>query len=240
MSKEYKEIITIEETDLWKISRIPNNSSDTLTISFSSSPRIGESVAKEEFIGTASQTDAIFIIDKTNSFGNSLDWDHIADIILKVANGRRVRAIGFCMGGFLSIVLSKYIKMYCVIAITPQYSIMDGYIDRSNFPAEMYTDRVSEWNIPTLDNYFIGSTKYYVMYTHEQMDLDQIKHFPIQDNVNLIDFGPAFDHGLPGQLGSNLEVIVGYLFSGKLSKVNKFIKRHYSDLGKRLGTSSKH
>jgi predicted esterase YcpF (UPF0227 family) len=236
--KEYKEIVTIEETDLWKVSRIANDDSKILTISFSSSPRIGESVAKEEFIGTASQTDAIFIIDKTNSFGNSLDWEHIANLIKPYASNKIVRAIGFCMGGFLSVVLSRYISMQCVIAITPQYSIMDGYIDRSNFPADMYTDKVSEWKIPTLDGYFVDKTNYYVMYTHEQMDLDQIKHFPKQKNVFLIDFGPAFNHGLPGQLGDSLELVVGLLFKGRVSRVNSFIKKFYSLLGKRLGTSS--
>ncbi len=237
MDKEYKEIVTIEETDLWKVSRIADDESDTLTISISSTPRIGESMAKEEFVSTTSQTDAIFIIDKTNSYGNSLDWDHIANLIRPYTVNKKVRAVGFCMGGFLSIVLSKYIDMYAVVAMTPQYSVMEDYINRSNFPAVLYTDKITEWNIPTLDGYFVDKTKYYIAYSHDPQDFDQAQYFPKQDNVYMIDFGPDYDHGLPGQLGDDLELVVGLMFNNKLRKVNKFIRKHYSDLGKTLGVA---
>jgi hypothetical protein len=223
-----KEIITLEETDLWRISMIDGDT-DTVTISISSSPRIGQEFANEEFIGTASKHGkAIFLIDKTNSFGNLLDWQHILEVMSPHIEDKRVRAIGFCMGGFLSIVLSKYIVMDCVVAITPQYSIMDGYIDRSNFPADLYTDRVSEWKIPTLDGYFSDDTNYYVMYTQEQMDLDQIKHFPSLDNVFLIDFGTDFDHGLPGQLGDDLDILVDACFEHEPWVLYEFIENHYA------------
>ena len=224
-----KDMVILDENDLWRISMIEGDT-DLVTISISSSPRIGQEFADEEFITTSCKDGkAIFIIDKTNSFGNSLDWPHIVKLITPHTEGKSVRAIGFCMGGFLAIALSRYINVDSVVTLNPQYSIMDSYIDRSNFPAELYTDRITEWKIPTLDGHFSDNTSYYVMYSQEQMDLDQIKHFPILKNVHLIDFGPDFDHGLPGDLKGDLPMLVEACLNHTPNIVHDYIKKHYED-----------
>lgn len=222
-----KDLVTLFEDSYLRISMIDGDTGIT-TISVSSSPRIGEEFAKEEFVKTVSDDGrAIFFIDKTNSFGNNIDWDLVVDIISPYLAEQKVRTIGFCMGGFLAIVLSKFFSVSSVVAITPQYSIQEEYIDRSNFPAHMYTDKIEVWKIPTLKEYFSDTTEYYIMYSESQMDLDQIKHFPEQDNVHLINFGSEFTHSLPGQLGDSLPGLVRACFNSNLDYVKHFIADYY-------------
>ena len=225
-----KEIITLEETDLWRISMIDGDT-DTVTISISSSPRIGQEFANEEFIGTSCKDGkAIFLIDKTNSFGNRLDWPHILDIIEPHVEGKQVRAIGFCMGGFLAVVLSKYIDIHCVVGITPQYGVAPEYFPGNEFDwfTELYTDRIEEFHIPDLDGYFQDRTNYYIFNSNFHLDQMQIQYFPKTDNVFVFEFGEDYDHGLPGQLEDDLDVLVAACFEHEPWVVSDFIEDHYA------------
>jgi hypothetical protein len=233
-----KEIVKIYEDDMLRLSMIDGDT-DIVTLSISSSPRIGEDFATEEFIGTASHYGkAIFIIDKTSSFGNRLDWDLMQTIIAPHLEGKTVRAIGFCLGGFLGVVLSKYFEIDAVIAITPQYGISPDYFirdeshpnpDRFNWFTELYTDKIDVFHIPDLNGYFQDRTKYYIFHGCFDLDLMQIKYFPAQDNIIIIDFGEDYSHGLPGDLGNDLPTLVDACVNHKPEVVFDYIKKHYED-----------
>lgn len=233
-----KDIVTLDETDLWRISMVDGDT-DIVTISISSSPRIGQEFANEEFIGTASKHGkAIFIIDKTNSFGNSLNWPFITTLIYPHLEGKTVRAIGFCMGGFLAIVMSKFFKMDSVVAITPQYSAANEYLppedysgDRFLWFRELYTDRIPDFKIPSLDGYFQDRTQYYIMNSSFNLDQWQIQYFPEQSNVHIFEFGNDYDHGLPGQLGDDLDILTEACFNHQPGVVRQFIQDHYAKIG---------
>lgn len=230
-----KDIRVLDENDLWRISMIDGDT-DLVTISISSSPRIGQDFANEEFIGTASKDGkAIFLIDKTNSFGNRLDWPHIIDLLKPHLEDKTVRAVGFCMGGFLATVMSKFFPITSVVAITPQYGVAPEYFPPKDYDGErfdwftaLYTDKIDVFHIPSLDGYFQDETNYYIFNSSGDLDQMQIKYFPEQDNVFIFEFGEDYDHGLPGQLGDDLEVLVGACFEHEPWVVSEFIEDHYA------------
>jgi|AntAceMinimDraft_13_1070369.scaffolds.fasta_scaffold00014_9 predicted esterase YcpF (UPF0227 family) len=223
-----KEIITLFEDDFCRISMIDGDG-DIVTLSISSSPRIGEDFSSEEFIKTSTKDGkGVFLIDKTNSFGNRLDWDVVIDTLSPHLVDKDVRAVGFCLGGFLATVLSKHFRIHSVVAITPQYSVMPEYMPEDSFMLGMYTNSITEWKIPSLEGYFQEDTNYYVFASCEADDKIQIAHFPIQDNVFIFDFGDDYDHGLPGQLGIDLETLVEACFEHEPWVVTDFIEDHYA------------
>jgi predicted esterase YcpF (UPF0227 family) len=223
-----KEIITLFEDDFCRISMIDGDG-DIVTLSISSSPRIGEDFSNEEFIKTSTKDGkGVFLIDKTNSFGNRLDWDVVIDTLSPHLVDKDVRAVGFCLGGFLATVLSKHFRIHSVVAITPQYSVMPEYMPEDSFMLGMYTNSITEWKIPSLEGYFQEDTNYYVFASCDDSDKIQIAHFPIQDNVFIFDFGDDYDHGLPGQLGIDLETLVEACFEHEPWVVTDFIEEHYA------------
>jgi Dienelactone hydrolase family len=226
-----KPIHILSETDFWKISMIDGDS-DVVTISISSSPRVGQQFANEEFVGTASKHGkAIFLIDKTNSFGNRLDWDVLINTIGPHLVNKKVRAVGFCMGGFLAIVLSKLFNIDSVVAITPQYSAANEYLPPDDYPGdrflwfrELYTDRITDFKIPSLDGYFQDRTQYYILNSSFNLDQWQIQYFPKQDNVHILQFGEKYGHELPGLLGENLHKFVEDCFNHDKTDIEEYIR----------------
>lgn len=225
----YHEILPVYEDEFLKITQINGISDENLTVAISSSPRIGETEAPEEFILHATDnSNAVFVIDKTNSFGNHFDWDILISTVKELAGNRKIRAVGFCLGGFLSIALSKHIKIDSIVAITPQYSILPEYMNEGSFMLELYTQHVKEWKIETLDGCFMEHTQYYIFENNEPDDVVQQKWFPFHlDNVRMFNFGDSFHHGLPGQLGEHLHSLVKECWAGNPDFVDKFIEDYY-------------
>jgi hypothetical protein len=223
-----KEIITLFEDDFCRISMIDGDT-EVVTVSISSTPRIGEEFSKEEFVKTSTKDGkAVFLIDKTSSYGNRLDWNLIIDTLSPHLVDKDVRAIGFCMGGFLATVLSKYFKIHSVVAVTPQYSIMPEFLQDNSYLLALYTKSISEWKVPSLEGYFQEETNYYIFASSDEEDMVQIANFPIQDNVFIFDFGEDYGHSLPGQLGADLEVLVEACFEHEPWVVTDFIEDHYA------------
>jgi hypothetical protein len=221
-----KPIHILEENDLWKISIIHGNT-DTVTISFSSTPRIGEPFAEEQFIHTSiKHGTAIFIIDKTSSYGNRLSWEKIVELIYPYTINKKLQSVGFCMGGFLAIAMSKYLKFDSVVAFTPQYSILEEYLIPDSYMIELYTKKISEWKIKTLDGHFEDDTSYYIFSSSDPDDLWQIKHFPKQENIKVFQFGDKYNHDLPGLLGDNMDIFVEKCFQKDTKAIEVFISNN--------------
>jgi hypothetical protein len=225
-----KELAVIEENDFWRISVIEDSNFDHVSISFSSTPRIGEKFATEEFVGTVSAIGtSLFVIDKTNSYGNKIDIYHIANTINQYVQNKTVSLVGFCMGGFLGIAFSKLINnVKNVVAITPQWSVHPEYVGDTYL--KRYTTKISDWKIKTLDDSFDDSINYYIFASDDPTDILQTSYFP-QDraNIRIFRFGPDFDHDLPGQLGNNLSKFVTECFKDNTKNIDAFIEQYYED-----------
>lgn len=220
----------VYEDDFLKVSKVDGISDDLVTISISSSPRPGEDVAKEEFIRTSTMTsNAIFIIDKTNSFGNHFSWEHLTQTILPIIGQRTVRSVGFCMGGFLAIYLSKYIHMDSVVAITPQWGPAEEYLDPElhQWFLDLYTYKIKDMKIKNLDGAFQNQTQYYILNSNFDLDQLQITFFPKLSNITIFEFGEDFGHTIAGQLGEYMDLCVNACWDHDLSYIPNFIKEYY-------------
>lgn len=226
-----KEILTnLYEDDFLKITYFDKKSED-LVISFSSTPRLmqDEAVAIEQFIGTLSRNEisGIFVIDKTSSYGNKISLAKIASLISPITkNALRVHSIGYCMGGFLAIAISKFIHLNSVVAVTPQWSIHPDVLPSESY-LNIFTNKIDEWLIKDLSGHFVEGTRYYVLNSDDPDDQHQIKYFPVQSNVEIFEFGPAFGHDLPEQLDGDLERLMLLCINNEGTLVKEFIDSYY-------------
>lgn len=223
-------LINLYEDDYLKITYFDKKSED-IVISFSSTPRLaqGEEVAIEQFIGTLSRNNisGIFVIDKTSSYGNRISLAKVASLISPIVkDALRVHAIGYCMGGFLAIALSKSIYLNSVVAVTPQWSIHPDVLPAESY-LNIFTNQIDEWLIKDLSGYFLEDTRYYILNSDDPDDQHQIKYFPTQDNVTIFEFGPAFGHDLPEALDGELERLMLLCINNNGDQVEDFITGYY-------------
>lgn len=226
-----KETLTnLYEDDHLKITYFDKKSED-IVVSFSSTPRLaqGEAVAIEQFIGTLSRNNisGIFVIDKTSSYGNRISLAKVASLISPITkNALRVHAIGYCMGGFLAIALSKSIYLHSVVAVTPQWSIHPDILPTESY-LNIFSSQIDEWLIKDLSGYFADDTRYYILNSDDSDDQYQIQYFPKQDNVTIFEFGPAFGHDLPEALDGELERLMLLCINDDGDQVRDFITSYY-------------
>ena len=132
------------------------------------------------------------------------------------------------MGGFLAIAFSNVYPVNNVVAMTPQWSIHPDIL-----PAESYlnyfTDRISDWKIKDLSDAFVDETNYFIFNSDNEDDQYQIRLFPKQDNIDVYEFGPAFDHDLPEALPPGVleKLMMSCLEQGKDNMVRSFISDYY-------------
>ena len=232
-----EKLINLFEDDFIRISYFLNNS-DTVILSFSSTPRIpsGQEIAEEQFIGTISKNghSGIFIIDKTSSYGNKIDFAQIYSMIAPIVLGKTVHAVGYCMGGFLAIAMSKYLTIDKVIAVTPQWSIHPDFLLKDSYLLR-FSNEIKDWKIKDLSDSFNESTDYYILSSHEDNDLHSISFFPKSlSNLRIFDFGPEFGHDLPEAIHGNLEALMMSCINGNPDAVDKFIQDYYKELDRSI------
>lgn len=227
----HRELVNLYEDSFIKISYFTTvEASEEIVISFSSTPLLaqGESIAKEQFIGALSKADipGIFIIDKLASYGNSLDFALIASKIAPLILGKRVHAVGYCMGGFLATVMSKHINVVNVVAITPQWSIHPDFLPAESY-LNVFTNKIDNWRIKSLEDFFVDTTEYYIFNSNDPDDQHQIQYFPTQENVHIFEFGSKFGHDLPAVLDEQLDELMMACLNDMPEVVEKFIKEYY-------------
>ena len=223
-------LITLLDNEFVKISYF-DKKSDDVVLSFSSTPRLpqGEEIAEEQFIRTLSSNNVtgIFIIDKQSSYGNKINFGEIAATIAPIIiNAERVHAVGYCMGGFLAILMSKVISLHSVVAITPQWSIHPDILPESSYLRE-FTNRIDSWEVISLENSFNDTTKYFIFNSNDADDQYQIQFFPEQENLEIFEFGPATGHDLPEALGGKLEELMFACINDNPKTVKDFIDSYY-------------
>lgn len=222
--------MTLIDNDTLKITYFDKDSDD-IFLSFSSTPRLaqGEEIAMEQFVGTLSNNNkaGIFIIDKQSSYGNKISMEDIANLVSPIINNRKTYAVGYCMGGFLAIDMSRCVKIESVVAITPQWSIHPDILPKDSY-LNVFTDKIESWKIPDLSNSFNNETNYFIFNSDDGDDQYQIQFFPALDNLKIFEFGPAFGHDLPGTLNDGrLESLMLSCMYGESSLVSEFISNYY-------------
>ena len=116
--------LTLVDDEFLRIIVVPNTG-DTATLCFSG---VGHSfggidVQSPEFYKCSDRATSIFIIDKKRSWGNKIDFNFAIDAIKPYFEGKVVHSISNSMGGFLSILVTRFIDVSASIAFSPQYSV---------------------------------------------------------------------------------------------------------------------
>ena len=185
---------TLFEDDFMKVAAVENGSPD-LTLCFTG---IGNSIGglniqSEEFRKASSFSTAVFVVDKTRSWGNNVDFPRLAEIVSSYGS-KNINAIGNSMGGFLAVLVSRFIDVSTVVAICPQYSVSREVVPKEHRWSD-HVNNIQVWKYKSLDGCFCERTKYYVLAGVGGHDDKQLKWIPDRSNINKIYFkDKRFNH----------------------------------------------
>lgn len=193
-----------------------NNASDSILLSFTGVGHgMGEiDVQKPEFFGSGRVFDnVIFITDKTRSWGNSLNFNTLAEKIAPFIENKDVYSIGNSMGGFLSIVATHYLPIKKSISFAPQYSV-----NPIDVPWEhrwkSYTDKIYNYSIKNAGSHMNDRTAYFVLSGSKKNDKKHALLFSVKPNVFHYSF-PKTGHNVAASLkeGGLLDRVIQSCFN---------------------------
>lgn len=197
--------------------------SEYATISFSSTPPYSNPVPNYQWVAVTEYATAIFVIDKTNSWGNHLDWNKIVSMISPyIANAKEVHAIGFCMGGTNSIIASNFIKIDRVVAFTPQYSVHPDILTGRSY-LDQFRNYITKWPYKSLENMFNDETEYILVLADNPDDNIQNVFFEDKSNITKYNLGEDSGHDGPNLLGNKMGDTVYNLMMGNNKPLVEFI-----------------
>ncbi|KAA1174686.1 hypothetical protein FWJ25_04660 [Marinobacter salinexigens] len=157
-------------------------------------------VQGEEFFNISSMATTVFIIDKQRSWGNNFDFLELRELLSPYTEGKVVFSLGNSMGGFLSILASKFFDVRSVVAFVPQFSVSPKVVpDERRW--RRYVDNIKAWRYESLDGAFLDGVNYYIISAVNDVELIQLKLFPDGDNVRkIIFYGDEFGHNVAAPL----------------------------------------
>lgn len=144
-----------------------------------------------DFYSLSKTFSMFFVTDKTNSWGNNLDWKSVSSTINPLIKNKQSYSIGVSMGGTNSVISSNYLDTDVVIAFNPQYTIHpDAFPDSEYRP---YADKIKNWKHTTLKQSFKNRKTYYTFVSREDIiDIKYLHKYP----QYVFDCGKSFGHNL--------------------------------------------
>ena len=141
-------------------------------------------VQQEEFVGTSlSNGSAFFVIDKTRSWGNAVDFHRVVDTATGLIGGGEVIALGNSMGAFNAILLSSLMPVAVCVGFAPQFSVNTEVLpDETRW--RRFTREVEVWRYPSLDGYFTDTTRYFLFHGDADEERRHWSRFPQRGNVS--------------------------------------------------------
>lgn len=108
--------------------------------------------------------------------------------------GKVVNSIGNSMGGFLSILVTRFVNVSAAIAFSPQYSVCKSVIPTENrWP--QYINLIDRWEYESLEGSFSDKTQYFIFGARAEMEGAQLRLFPKLQNIHKVVFRNAdFGH----------------------------------------------
>ena len=125
-------------------------------------------------------------------------------------------AIGNSMGGFLAIVMSRFLPIETVIAFAPQFSVDPNVVPWED-RWKVYRDAIEAYHIRDAGSYFVSGTTYFLLSGGRGADLQQARLYPVQSNVNHFLF-PELHHKVAAALkaAGKLNMVVQQAFDGQI------------------------
>ncbi|MEM6590167.1 MAG: hypothetical protein AAF641_17105 [Pseudomonadota bacterium] len=141
----------------------------------------GLDLQNPEFARSDGDEIKIFVIDKQRSWGNSLNWEKLKEIVDCLAPDAQITTIGNSMGGFLAILSLPVFGAKKAVAFVPQWSI-----DPSIVPGEdrwlRYRNEIKHIIYPDLTNAVRTQAKIYTFFGKDGKDGVHLQFF---SNENL-------------------------------------------------------
>ena len=154
----------------------------------------------EQFVRTAEHLhcSAIYVTDKTVSWGNHIDFEQIASLIDKHIAGKKVTILGVSMGGFNVVVATRYIDAWLCMSFYPQFSVhADVMLQEHRYDA--FVAAIKGFRISSLERYFNDTCIYYTFNGSQGMDRYHWEKFPVLKNARHYVF-PEIDHRVAREL----------------------------------------
>lgn len=130
-----------------------------------------------EFSRSETADTKVFVIDKSRSWGNSLDWVELKNCVRDLSQGSEIITVGNSMGGFLALLAAKPLGASRALAFVPQWSV-----DANIMPTEIrwgeYRKNISLFHHPDLSNAFDCKTDFTVFFGSNPMDKCHMDKFP--------------------------------------------------------------
>ncbi|WP_232405607.1 hypothetical protein [Pseudophaeobacter flagellatus] len=196
--------MSIFEDDFLKIKSRQNKSdheSNSILLSFTGiGHAMGDlNVQKPEFFGAGRSFDnIIFIIDKTRSWANKLDFDIVKDAIAPLVGKRKIYSIGNSMGGFNSIISTHYVPTEVCVAFVPQYSVNPSIVPWEGRWKE-HTSNIKKFRFDSVREYMSNTTDYFIFSGGNGPDRRHAHLFPVKSNIRHYSF-PSIAHNVSKRL----------------------------------------
>jgi hypothetical protein len=178
--------------------------------------------------------DSIIWVDEKAPFswGNSIDIEELCKTLLPLTKNKELLFFGNSMGGFLAILLSKYLKPIKVITMNPQYSVHPDIILEKRWPE--FINVITQFKHKDLTNSFIPDTDYAIMFGVDDQDELHFRLFNTHRNlpnvqiIKFLDYKTNLDNAAHqagvylNRLGIFRDVIANFYNSKSLKEI--FIK----------------
>lgn len=154
----------------------------------------GVDVQSPEFTRASKDATAFFIVDKTRSWGNKIDFELLRALIMPIAEGKSIFTLGNSMGGFLAILATRFFNIRSAVAFVPQYTVSKLLLPHET-RWNIYVDEIKVWRFESLEGSFNDQTNFYVIGGLGGDDDKHLERFPSLPNVHRIYFlEPEFMH----------------------------------------------
>jgi len=147
--------------------------------------------------------DRFWVIDKLRSWGSLIDWDFVHNLISPYLHGKRVIALGNCMGGTNAIKFAYHTDVDRVIAFTPHWSIHPDIITQDIFDRRTngFRARAVASGCRSLEGMFRPMTTHIHFWAPSEIDVPHMIAYPTLPNIKKI-FFPTSPHSIARLLKS--------------------------------------
>jgi len=150
-------------------------------------------VIATDFYSLCKDTSTIFITDKTMSWGNSVEWDSVYNIVNPIIENKNSTIVGMSMGGSNAILSSQFLKANKMLIINPQFTIHPGVFPDNEWID--WADRIDTWNFLTVESGFRNKIKTYLLLSSGiEQDCKFINAFP--KHYKIIKFDEHYTHNI--------------------------------------------
>lgn len=193
-------MIVLNETDYTRIS-IVDRGTDNVYIIFNGLNGIiqnnGDFAVDEtiatDFYSLSETTTSIFITDKKMSWGNSVEWQLVKDIVNPIIHNKNSTIVGLSMGATNAILSSQFLDAKNMLLINPQFTIHP-----SIFPDNEWSDwanNIDTWNFLTVESGFHNKINTYLLLsTGIEQDIKFVNVFP--KHYKIIKFDKHYTHNI--------------------------------------------